>query len=166
MAIKETSPANKRIDVSDKTRIPMNNAEQKLSVPEIPGYNLHWMMGTPSRIEQALRSGYTFVEHEETDLKNLDLAGDARHSGNSDLGTRVSMLASPVGGNLGDDGQPLRLYLMKLPLEWHKEDQRKHEERELKFREAITHGAVGTENMASKDLANRYVKQADFSFRR
>ena len=51
----------------DRTRVPMSTAQQKLSVPEIPGFHLHWMMGSPSRIAQAMKAGYTFVDPDEVD---------------------------------------------------------------------------------------------------
>ena len=36
-------------------------AREKLWAPEIPGYHLHWMMGTPERLAQAEAAGYVFV---------------------------------------------------------------------------------------------------------
>jgi hypothetical protein len=98
--------------VKDKTRIPMSVPQLRLAVPEIPGYHLHWMLGTPARLAQAQKAGYTFVEDDEADVNNFDLGGDASASGNSDMGSRVSLVA---GGDTGADGEATRLYLMKLP---------------------------------------------------
>ena len=48
--------------VSDDERLEMFRAQlfndALPDLPEIPGYHLHWMRGTPSRISQALRAGY------------------------------------------------------------------------------------------------------------
>jgi hypothetical protein len=104
----------------DATRVPMSTAQLKLAVPEIPGYHLHWMMGTPSRIAQAMKAGYTFVDHDEVDVVNTGLADDASKNGNTDMGSRVSTVA---GNDTGEDGKEQRLYLMKLPLEYWEQDQ-------------------------------------------
>jgi hypothetical protein len=105
---------------SDRTRVPMSTAQLKLEVPEIPGFHLHWMMGNPSRIAQAMKAGYTFVDHDEVDVVNTGLADDASKNGNTDMGSRVSVVA---GNDTGEDGKEQRLYLMKIPLEFWNEDQ-------------------------------------------
>ena len=102
-------------------RIPMSLPQLKLSVPDIPGYHLHWMVGTASRIKQAQAAGYEFVDSDEIDIPNTGLADDASSSGNTDLGSRVSALA---GNSVGEDGSASRLYLMKLKQEWWEEDQK------------------------------------------
>lgn len=109
------------VKLSNKTRIPMSVPQQKLSAPDIPGFHTHWMMGTPARLAQAQRAGYTFVDGSETDTNNFDLAGDPEDSGSTDLGTRVSQVA---GRDTSPDGDAVRLYLMKLPLELWEEDQK------------------------------------------
>ena len=100
MAIEAQSPANAAPRVTDRTRIPMSTPRQKLSVPEIPGYYMYWMKGTPDRLEQALDSGYEFVDRKETTLSNHLIGGDTKLEGNSDLGSRVSVLA---GEDIGPD---------------------------------------------------------------
>ena len=162
MAIENVSPSNGASRVTDRTRIPMSTGQQKLSVPEIPGYHLHWMRGEPERIQQAMAAGYTFVEADETNQVNLSLGGDAKKSGNTDLGTRISALA---GSELGNDGQPLRLYLMKLPEEWHQEDLKAQEDKSNHIRRALMSGKIGAENDTnSSDTNSRYVKEASNMF--
>ncbi len=153
MAVEPTSPANGKTRVTDATRIPMSSGQQKLSVPEIPGYVQHWMKGTPERIQQALQGGYEFVEESATRQINLGIGGDAKKSGNTDLGTRVSALAG--GDETTPDGQPMRLYLMKIRQEWYDEDQRIQASRSESFREALQKGQDMTANPG--DSSNRYV---------
>lgn len=119
------NPANVEaaVTVTERTRVPMSLPVQKLAVPDIPGYHLHWILGNPARIQQALRAGYEFVDEAETDITNTGLADDAQSSGNTDLGSRVSVTA----GGSGEDGQGNRLYLMKLKNEWYEADQKAYE---------------------------------------
>ena len=142
MAIEAQSPANAAPRVTDRTRIPMSTPRQKLSVPEIPGFSLYWMKGTPDRLGQALQSGYEYVDASETALSNHSLGGDARKDGSTDLGSRVSVIA---GEDIGVDGQPIRLYLMKIKEEWHQEDLRAQAGASEKLRDQLTAGKVGAE---------------------
>lgn len=158
MAIEATSPANKAPDSAARRRIPMSTPRQKLSVPEIPGYHLHWMRGTPERIQQALEGGYEFVDAKETSTNNFSLGGNATKEGSTDMGTRVSVLAG--GDDLGEGGQPLRLYLMKIREEWHQEDTLAQGEHSERLRAALRAGKMGAEKDTSPgDTAARYVGQ-------
>lgn len=156
MSIDKVSPANGAARASDRKRIPMSTPQQKLSVPEIPGYYLYWMKGTPERLGRALQGGYEFVDASETTLTNLTLGGDAVKEGNSDLGTRVSVLAG--GDEMGTDGQPIRLYLMKIKEEWHQEDLLAQQAQSESLRRALAAGKVGVEeDKNASDTAARYV---------
>lgn len=116
------NPANeKATSMPERTRIPMSVPRQKLQVPDIPGYHLHWMNGTASRLAQAQQAGYTFVDKDEINVTNFDVAGDLEDSGSTDLGTRVSIVAGSGGAK---DSDVVRLYLMKLPLEYWEADQK------------------------------------------
>ena len=117
--INPANPVEKRVD--GRERVPMSLPHQKLSAPELPGYHLHWMMGRPDRLAQAQKAGYTFVDQDEVDMNTTGLADGAETSGHTDLGTRVSQIT----GIDETGGQPTRLYLMKIPLEWWEEDQGK-----------------------------------------
>lgn len=139
-----------------RTRIPMSTAQLKLEVPEIPGYHLHWMIGTPSRLAQAQKAGYTFVDHEEVDVVNTGLANDASQNGNTDMGSRISVVA---GSDTGEDGKEQRLYLMKLPLEFWEEDQRALESKNEQIAATIRGGGDLSAN--PNDVENRYIPEAN-----
>lgn len=104
---------------AERRRIPMTTPLRKLEVPMIPGYHTQWIRGTKERLNQALNAGYEFVQEYEVQMHNMDLGGDAKHDGNSDLGTRVS--TSDKSGEL-DGGQAINLYLMKQRKEYYDED--------------------------------------------
>lgn len=100
-----------------KERIPMSVPQQRLEVQTIPGWRLYWF-----KEENVARaycdSHYEFVTNEEVALNRISIAGNPRESGNTDLGTGVSI----IGGTTAS-GAPQRLVLMKLPMEFFKEDQ-------------------------------------------
>lgn len=159
------NPAN-AVDtpVTERRRIPMTVPVQKLQVPEVPGFFLYWMKGTPERLQQARNAGFDFVAVDEVRLNDVSLGGDGLKSGSTDLGNRVSVLASTTGdGEIGSDGQPLRLYLMKQKWEWHMQDQQTLEDRNQGIAEALTTGySQGTLGGAAPgesipDLQARYV---------
>lgn len=101
-----------------RDRIPMSLPQQKLAVPEIPGYHCHWMRGDAARLHQAMRAGYAFVDQDEVDLNTFGLGDGPESSGHTDLGSRVSLVSGK-----GENGGVERLYLMKLPLELWEQDQ-------------------------------------------
>lgn len=155
------NPANSvERPVAERKRVPMTLPVLKLEVPEIPGYHLHWMEGTMQRIGQAERAGYEFVDESEVQINNSLLGGDATKSGNTDMGSRVSVIA---GKEIGGDGQPVRLYLMKQKQEWYEEDQKILERRNTSIAETLTasfrRGQVGgrAEGETDEDLGRRYV---------
>jgi len=153
MRVRNENPSNApEKSAVDKKRVPMSTAQLKLTVAEIPGFHLHWMMGTPSRIAQAMKAGYTFVETDEVDVVNSGLADDASKNGNTDMGSRVSLVA---GSDTGEDGKEQRLYLMKLPLEYWEEDQEALESKN----EQIAATIRGGQDMASNPNGgeNRYI---------
>lgn len=145
--------------VAERKRIPMNLPMLKLQVPEIPGYHLHWMRGDPQRVQQALNAGYEFVGKDEVAITSVGPGGDATKSGDSDLGDRVSVAA----GGVGDDGQAVRLYLMKQKMEHYIEDQGIVNERNDKVAASLTSqyrtGLVGgmAEGEKLEDAQQRYV---------
>jgi len=106
------APPLKYVEGAEQGYIAMSVPKQRLSAPDIPGYHTHWVMGMPDRIQQAMQAGYTWVDQDEVNLTNFDLAGDGRPIGGTDLGTRVSTVA---GGLYEGTMQPQRLYLMKIP---------------------------------------------------
>lgn len=155
-----TNPANSRVVTAD-TRVPMSLPLQKLEMPKIPGYHTHWMRGDPSRILQATRAGYTFVTQEDLDevgavAHNFDVAGDASASGNSDMGSRISVLS---GNEQDANGRPVRLILMKLPQEWRDADMKVQAAKADATVEALrSERGVSQEEAAKRqhDTSNRY----------
>ena len=113
-----TAPATTK---REQGRISLSLPQPKLSVPEIPGYHLHWFTGDAPRIQQALKAGYEFVQPEEVGVISHSLGSNAEGSGNTDLGTRVSVVA---GGVYEGSSEAARLYLMKIREEWWHEDQK------------------------------------------
>lgn len=138
----------------DRERIPMSVPQQKLAVPEIPGYHLHWMKGTPDRLAQAQRAGYTFVGQDEVDLNTWGLADGPESDGHTDLGSRVSHISG-----LTDDGKEAgRLYLMKLPLEFWEADQAAIAARNEQVAATLRGDRGFVEGAgADMDIRNRYV---------
>ncbi len=141
-------------------RIPMSLPTLKMAVPEIPGYHLHWMKGTPQRIAQAQRAGYEFVHPSEIELNPVAIGGDAQRGGNSDLGERVSIAE---GSEIDVQGQALRMYLMKQKMEYWLEDQKLLEARNDQIVSALTaglkQGVVGGQAPGEDagDVQHRYV---------
>ena len=153
---KEMNPANPiKGDPRERTRVPMSLPAQRLAVPDIPGYHLHWMLGTPSRIQQALKAGYEFVDPDEADVTNFGLADDASKSGNTDMGSRVSVVA---GSDAGEDGREQRLYLMKIKQEWWESDQKILEDRNEQVAAILRGGQDLSANPHGSD--NRYIPDA------
>lgn len=144
----------------DRRRIPISVPQRKLEVPEIPGYKLRWFRGTPQRLAQAERAGFEFVSPEEIQLNDLSLGGDATRSGNTDMGTRVSIVE---GSEVDGGGNAVRLYLMKQREELWKEDEAIGQERNDSVAEALTaayrQGTVGGQapGEQSVDAQSRYV---------
>src|SRR5215467_14955242 len=94
--------------------MPMSAPIQRLQVPKKDGYVRYWFRGEPARIQRALQAGYQFVHPDDVKVNNFDLGGDAKVSGNTDLGSRVSITS---GADTDPNGNPNRLYLMEIPEE-------------------------------------------------
>jgi len=116
MAIEKLNPGSARdARPAERKRIPMSVPVQRLEAPEIPGHHLHWFVGSQERLQRAIDGGYEFVDERELKINNVSLGGDSTASGNTDMGSRVSVIS---GQELGKDGQPTRLILMKIKQEW------------------------------------------------
>jgi len=156
--IQTVNPANKLgKDKAELKRIPMSAPVQKLEVGDIPGFHLHWMRNDPSRIAQAQRAGYTFVTPDEINVSNVSLGGTTAVSGNTDLGSMVSVVA---GGEVNSNNQPVRLILMKLPQELWEQDQKAVENRNDRVAQALNGGSMGGEGAQDRtELNMRYLGQ-------
>jgi hypothetical protein len=154
MTTEKTNPANG--GTKERRRIPMSVPVQKLEVPEIPGYHLHWFVNDPARIKRALDGWYEFVEEKEIETTPSGLGSSTAAGGNTDLGSRVSIVA---GKQLGKDGQPERLVLMKIKDEYYQEDQQLAEQGVERIAASLRGGMLGSEQDARGDTQQRYVDQ-------
>ena len=156
MAITPINPAT-ATKAAERKRIPMSVPVQKLEAPDIPGYHLHWFNGTPERLQRAIEGGYEYVYDRDMRINSVGLGSDSTISGNTDMGSQVSIVA---GSEIGRDGQPIRLILMKIKQEWYDEDQKHQENRNEQVAAALRGGMVGAEKDASGDSRFRYVDKA------
>ncbi len=129
--------------------IPMSAAVLKLNVKKKPGFHRHWFRGDVGRLMRAEQAGYRFVAKEDVYLTNTDLGGDAKTSGDTDLGSRVSVIS-------GDEvdpatGQPGRLYLMECPDHLYERSVKYLEEQSKGIVQTIAGGTVGSEKMDARD---------------
>lgn len=156
MAIDRLNPATST-EARERKRIPMSTPVQKLESPDVPGFHLHWFQGTPERIQRALDGGYEFVDARDVKVNNVSLGTDSVVSGNTDMGSRVSVVS---GSEVGRDGQPIRLILMKIKQEWFDEDQKVLENRNEQVATALRGGMMGAEKDGRGDTQHRYVDKA------
>ncbi len=159
MAQRQANPADESNEptVQERRRVPFSVPTPRLAVPEIPGYHLHWFIGTPGRIDRALQAGYEFVEQTEVRVNNHLLGSETAEQGSTDMGTRVSIAA---GGEIELGGQAARLYLMKIKEEWWQEDQKAAigpGSRLEGVRQALLSGMLGREGQRNEDNAQVYV---------
>ena len=135
--------------------IPMSVPTQRLQVPTKPGFVRYWFRGDPNRLQRAMQAGYRFVDPSEVHVNNFDLGGDAKNSGNTDMGTRVSMAS---GDEVGPDGNPHRLYLMEIPQELYDKGQAYLIERNDQIAAALRSGLIGSDDESFADKKTRYTK--------
>mgnify|MGYP001605819837 FL=1 len=159
MAIEKLNPATAGGKSSaERKRIPMSVPVQRLEAPDIPGFHLHWFLGTAERLQRALDGGYEFVDEREMKINNVGLGSDSARSGNTDMGSRVSVVS---GQEIGKDGQPTRLILMKIKQEWYEEDQKLVDDRNERVASALRGGLIGGDKAADRgELGMRYVDKA------
>lgn len=150
------NPANDvKVSAIPEGYIPMSAPVQRLQVPEREGYVRHWFRGDYNRLQRAQQAGYRFVDHSEVRTNNFDVGGDSKNSGNTDLGSRVSIV---TGDDSGPDGQPNRLYLMEIPKELFEYGQKLLQERNDSVAEALRSGLIGSDEDSASDKAARYAK--------
>ena len=142
--------------VEKRKRVSMAMASRKLETPELPGYYLHWVNGEPDRIAKALRADYTFVQTDELPGYALELGDQTGISGISQTGGNISVIA----GGTAQDGQALKLFLMKLPQELRDEDLQQRDDEGKRLIDALytdpnAHSASGEDN------TKRYVSEMD-----
>lgn len=151
---------------AERQRIPMSVPVQRLSVPKIPGYHLHWFRGTPDRILRAQQAGYEFVESHEVQLNSTLLGSDSAESGNMSLGDRVMVAA---GSEVTVDNQPVQMVLMKLKEEFWVQDQMLLEDRNEEIAATIRGGKVAAGQAGAEnpyDVSQRYTRGTQNLFSR
>lgn len=134
---------------------PMDLPHTKLAVPPLEGYFLYWHLG--KNVSRALRHGYQFVDEDEVDLTQTGVANDRGESGNTDLGSRVSVSA----GESGSEDEE-RLYLMKLPLHIHERHMKMKTDRVEEIAVALRAGQIGADG--DPDRNKRYMKEGQTLF--
>lgn len=123
----------------------MSTPTRRLEVQDIPGYRLYWFR--EANAPRAVQAAYEFVNDREARLFNLSIGDNPGGlSGNTDLGSRVSIVAGT-----SEHGQPERLILMKIKLEFFQDDQKAIAEKNARQMSAIFEreeiaGADGTMN--------------------
>lgn len=132
------NPATRDTPAAERKRIPMSVPVRKLEVPDIPGYHLHWFRSDAARIQRAQEGGYEFVDAGEIRLNPVGLGADTTHSGNTDMGSRVSV----ISGESADGVDAERMILMKIKQEWYDEDQKLVEARNDSVAAALTSGVM------------------------
>lgn len=141
-----------------RRRIPMSTPRRKLEVPPgtCPGYVLYWFL--QSNIPAALDAGYDFVHRDEISINQTNPANSTDTSGNTDLGSQISV----IGNKQGENGQPDRLVLMKIPEAWWREDRQLLDDKNAQIMEAIfgEHAVMGGEKMSPQDRGLTYVRTA------
>lgn len=152
-----TNPANAtdKVDTTARKRIPMSIPQRKLEVPDVPGYHLHWFL--ERNVPRAVQGGYEMVQASEVALNPGHVGSSSAVSGNSDMGSNVSIL-----GGTTEEGKPERLVLMKIREEWWREDQKLIEERNASVMSAIFRDekALGQEGERADDRQKTYVGKA------
>lgn len=152
----ETNPTvdPRKTDVAARKRIPMSVPRRKLEVSDIPGYHLYWFLD--ENVPMALQAGYEHVKDDEVTINQQNVGTSREISGNTNLGTHVSIVA-------GAGGQSLNL--MKIKEEYYQEDRKAIEERNAEIIRAIfkEEQVAGSDNVSADDRSKRYVKQALFN---
>jgi len=156
--MEKLNPASTAKTAAERKRIPMSVPVRRLETPEIPGFHLHWFRNTRERLQRAIDAGYEFVDERELRINAVGLGSDTAKSGNTDMGSRVSVTA---GGESGADGQAERLVLMKIKQEFYEQDQALVDARNENVAAALRGGLLGSDTAADKgELQHRYVDKA------
>ncbi|KKM69162.1 hypothetical protein LCGC14_1453640 [marine sediment metagenome] len=114
--------ANVRKAVQEKgkvARVPFGTVRLKTQLSKADddrfkerGMKPRWFNDADGRLERARAAGYSFVDPEDA----TSLGQSAIHQGNTDEGSKVSMIA-------GRGESQLRMYLMEIPIKYWKADQ-------------------------------------------
>lgn len=109
-----------RAETGRRERIPLGTSRPKLSAKIPKGMVGRWFNDSPGRIAAALDAGYEFINDSGT------------------TGDRESARTIRVGVN--EDGSAMQGFLMAIPEEWHREDQKAKQKPIDEFEAAIKRG--------------------------
>ena len=147
----KANPSQEKEDLSIPAGYkPMSVGMRRLEVPEKDGWHRHWFRSAPGNIARAKQAGYRFVDQEEVDLNDFDLAGNGESKG-TDLGSRVTVTSG--------DGQD-KLVLMECPQHLYEYGQEIHMQEVHKTAEALKGGMLGKEKSGETkgDTQQRYAE--------
>lgn len=133
-----------------RRRIPLSVPRRRLEASPIPGFVLYWFK--ESNIEIAIQAGYDFVDNREVILNQSVESSSGDLSGNTDLGSRVSVI-----GGTSERGGPERLVLMKIREEWWVEDRKLLDAENAQVIQAVFGGQIFGADRAG-DHTQSYVK--------
>ena len=95
-------------------RLKMQLSDEDMKGFKRRGMKTYWFNDQDGRIPRALAGGYDFVKPEHA----TSLGQGAIHEGNTDEGSKVSMIVNKGGG------PEVRAYLMEIPIKYWKQDQK------------------------------------------
>lgn len=146
--VASAGPSREEIERIRATRQRLDGRVEKLKIyGTIPGYHMHIFNEDGARLDEAQRSGYTFVKRGEIQDVGRDVT-----SYNTDPGENVRFV---VGKR--DNGNPMYGYLMKIPEEIFQDDQNALEAYNAGVDGAIRRGGVGIKDEATTDAKQRYI---------
>lgn len=152
----KVNPANDtQVSEIPEGYIPMSAPTRRLQVPAKAGFVRYWFRGDPGRIQRAMQAGYQFVDPKDVKVNSFDLGGDAKTSGNTDMGSRVSISSGDDGGAEGGG----RLYLMEIPQHLYEHSQTLLQETNNRVARALTAGLIGSDDESFADKKARYTNQ-------
>lgn len=130
-------------------------ARLKLTIPphleRDPNYRYYWLADRPGRVDQLTKhDDYDFVTDEEA-------AGDDRQAG---LGSRIERHAG-----IDQFGNPIRHFLVRKPIDYHREDQREKRAERQKTMAAIQRGKTADESGQPIHSEKDYVPEAGITIR-
>lgn len=150
----DPNPANAGSETTqeqERRRTPMSPyGRRRFECRPIPGFMIH--VFSEDRVPEALDAGWQFCTKEETHLNQRGVGNPQGLSGNTDLGSLVSVVGNSATNKRG--------VFMKLKKEWWDEDMRARDERNAMIMGAIFPGEPI--NPAAPQLleGNRYMKAA------
>lgn len=145
----KSNPAEEKQDLSIPPGYrPMSVGMRRLEVPERDGWHRHWFRKNAGNLARAQQAGYRFVDREDVQLNDFDLAGDGESTGTG-MGSHVEVTSG--------DGID-KLVLMECPEHLYQHGQDIHMQEVHKTAEALKGGMVGKgkQGETGVDSNNRY----------